>query len=82
LWRNAEAGTIAANVIARMTKNYDLGASREALRMVTRRNVLNMLGAGSVLAMLRPRRAAAQNPAAQPARRRMIVDAQVHLWKA
>jgi predicted TIM-barrel fold metal-dependent hydrolase len=82
LWRNAEAGTIAANVIARMSKNYDLGASREALRMVTRRNVLNMLGAGSVLATLRPRRAAAQNPAAQPARRRMIVDAQVHLWKA
>jgi predicted TIM-barrel fold metal-dependent hydrolase len=49
--------------------------------MLSRRSLLtSTLGAG--LALGSPHRAAAQTPAAQGARKRMIVDAQVHLWKA
>ena len=45
--------------------------------MLSRRNFLNAsIGAGAALATQGPQRAAAQ------ADRRMIVDAQVHLWKA
>src|SRR5713101_225962 len=45
--------------------------------MLSRRGFLNaMVGAGATLATQGPQRAAAQ------ADRRMIVDAQVHLWKA
>jgi predicted TIM-barrel fold metal-dependent hydrolase len=49
--------------------------------MLSRRNFLNgTLGAG--LALATSQQAAAQTPAAQGARKRLIVDAQVHLWKA
>ena len=49
--------------------------------MWSRRSFLNStLGAGMALAISKP--AAAQTPVAQPAGKRMIVDAQVHLWKA
>jgi predicted TIM-barrel fold metal-dependent hydrolase len=49
--------------------------------MVSRRNFLSgSLGAG--LALARRTQAAAQTGAAQPGHKRMIVDAQVHLWKA
>jgi hypothetical protein len=45
--------------------------------MPTRRSfVTSMLGAGAALATLGPHKAAAQ------VSRRLIVDAQVHLWKA
>jgi predicted TIM-barrel fold metal-dependent hydrolase len=48
--------------------------------MLSRRSFLNRtLGAG--LALAGSQQAAAQTPAAQPERRRMIVDAQVHVWK-
>jgi predicted TIM-barrel fold metal-dependent hydrolase len=52
--------------------------------MLSRRNFLGALGAsGSLMLATRASRpAAAQAPAAQGGRRRMIVDAQVHLWKA
>ena len=51
--------------------------------MLSRRSFINTtLGAGVALAMPGKQQAAAQTPAAQPARRRLIVDAQVHLWKA
>src|SRR6266852_2108438 len=58
---------------------------REGPHVLSRRNVLDTaLGAiaGLTLAMPGARPAAAQAPAAQPGKRRMIVDAQVHLWKA
>jgi predicted TIM-barrel fold metal-dependent hydrolase len=49
--------------------------------MLSRRNFLNStLGAG--LALTTTQQAAAQTPAVQPPRKRLIVDAQVHLWKA
>src|SRR5262245_30246032 len=49
--------------------------------MLSRRSFLNStLGAGAALTISKP--AAAQAPAAQGERKRMIVDAQVHLWKA
>lgn len=49
--------------------------------MLSRRTFLGgTLGAG--LAMTAPGQAGAQTPTAQGGRRRMIVDAQVHLWKA
>ena len=49
--------------------------------MLSRRSFLNStLGAG--LALTTAQQAAAQTPAVQPARNRLIVDAQVHLWKA
>jgi L-fuconolactonase len=49
--------------------------------MLSRRSFLNgALGAGAGLALTHP--AAAQAPAAQPRPRRIIVDAQVHQWKA
>jgi predicted TIM-barrel fold metal-dependent hydrolase len=49
--------------------------------MLSRRSFLNgTLGAGLVLAAAKS--ATAQAPAGQPARKRLIVDAQVHLWKA
>src|SRR5216684_8444181 len=49
--------------------------------MLSRRSFLNStLGAG--LALATSQQAAAQTPAAPGARKRMIVDAQVHLWKA
>jgi len=49
--------------------------------MLSRRSFLNStLGAG--LALTTAQQAAAQTPTAQPARNRLIVDAQVHLWKA
>ena len=48
--------------------------------MLSRRSFLNRtLGAG--LALAGSQQAPAQTPAAQPERRRMIVDAQVHVWK-
>ena len=48
--------------------------------MLSRRKFLNRtLGAGLALGASQ---AAAQAPAVQPARKRLIVDAQVHLWKA
>src|SRR5713101_6390278 len=50
--------------------------------MLSRRSFLNTsLGAGLALAAPGAQQAAAQAPAPQAARRR-IVDAQVHLWKA
>jgi predicted TIM-barrel fold metal-dependent hydrolase len=49
--------------------------------MLSRRDFLDStVGAG--LALATSQHAAAQTPAAQGARKRMIVDAQVHLWKA
>ena len=49
--------------------------------MLSRRSFLNStLGAG--LASATSAQAAAQTPAIQPARKRLIVDAQVHVWKA
>jgi hypothetical protein len=49
--------------------------------MLSRRSFLNsMLGGG--LALTTSQQAEAQTPAVQPARKRLIVDAQVHLWKA
>jgi hypothetical protein len=46
--------------------------------MLSRRNFLNStLGAGVAFATQ-----GSHHAAAQPAQRRMIVDAQVHLWKA
>ena len=49
--------------------------------MLSRRSFLNStLGAG--LASATSDQAAAQTPAVQPARNRLIVDAQVHVWKA
>jgi predicted TIM-barrel fold metal-dependent hydrolase len=49
--------------------------------MLSRRSFLNStLGAGAALSISKP--AAAQTPAVQGERKRMIVDAQVHLWKA
>jgi len=49
--------------------------------MLSRRSFLHStLGAGLVLTTAQ--HAAAQTPAVQPARKRLIVDAQVHLWKA
>lgn len=49
--------------------------------MLSRRNFLNStLGAGLTLAGAQT--ASAQAPGAQPTGKRMIVDAQVHLWKA
>jgi predicted TIM-barrel fold metal-dependent hydrolase len=51
--------------------------------MLSRRNFLNgTLGTGLALMTQVTQPAAAQTPAAQGARRRLIVDAQVHLWKA
>jgi predicted TIM-barrel fold metal-dependent hydrolase len=48
--------------------------------MLSRRSFLNStLGTGLALAA---QQAAAQSPAVQPPRKRLIVDAQVHLWKA
>ena len=49
----------------------------------SRRGFLNTtLGAGLALAGPGAQQAAAQAPAPQPARRRLIVDSQIHLWKA
>ena len=49
--------------------------------MLSRRSFLtSTLGAG--LASATSHQAAAQTPPVQPARERLIVDAQVHLWKA
>jgi len=49
--------------------------------LLSRRTFLNStLGAG--LASATSHQAAAQTPPVQPARERLIVDAQVHLWKA
>jgi predicted TIM-barrel fold metal-dependent hydrolase len=49
--------------------------------LLSRRRFLNStLGAG--LASTTSHQAAAQTPAVQPARKRLIVDAQVHVWKA
>src|SRR5262249_53874342 len=51
------------------------------VKMQSRRNFLNStLGAG--LALAASQQAAAQTPAPERARKRTIVDAQVHLWKA
>jgi len=51
--------------------------------MLSRRNFLSgSVGAGLALAAQGAPSASAQGPAAQPARKRLIVDAQVHLWKA
>ena len=49
--------------------------------MLSRRSFLNStLGVG--LALTTAQQATAQTPAVQPPRKRLIVDAQVHLWKA
>ena len=49
----------------------------------SRRGFLNTtLGAGLALVTKGAQPVAAQAPAAQPARRRLIVDSQIHLWKA
>src|SRR6516225_916867 len=54
---------------------------REDAQMLSRRGFLNSaFGAG--LALTTAQEAPAQTPAVQPARKRLIVDAQVHLWKA
>jgi len=53
--------------------------------MLSRRSFLNSTigaGAGLALASAGAQPSGAQAPAAQPARRRMIVDSQVHLWLA
>ena len=51
--------------------------------MLSRRSFVNgTLGASLALATEGTQSAAAQAPAAQTERRRLIVDAQVHLWKA
>ena len=51
--------------------------------MLSRRSFLNgTLGAAAGLTMQGPQQMAAQAPAVQGGRRRRIVDAQVHLWKA
>lgn len=53
----------------------------EGTGMLSRRSFLNStLGAG--LALSTSHQAAAQTSAVQPGRKRLIVDAQVHLWKA
>jgi len=49
--------------------------------MLSRRSFLNATLGGVVMAQ-GPQPAAAQTPTASGARRRLIVDAQVHLWKA
>src|SRR5215211_7750593 len=50
--------------------------------MLSRRNFINAAaGAGAGFALRGAPSADAQTPATQPARKRMIVDAQVHLWK-
>src|SRR4051794_19682143 len=50
--------------------------------MLSRRSFLNStLVAGAGLT-LRSQQTAAQAPAVEPARKRLIVDSQVHLWKA
>ena len=50
--------------------------------MLSRRNFLNStLGVGMALATQGAHETAAQAPVA-PARKRTIVDAQIHLWKA
>ena len=49
-------------------------------RLLSRRRFLNnALGAGLAATSYQ---AAAQMPVVQPARKRLIVDAQVHVWKA
>ena len=49
----------------------------------SRRGFLNTtLGAGLALVTQGAQPIAAQGPAAQPAQRRLIVDSQIHLWKA
>jgi predicted TIM-barrel fold metal-dependent hydrolase len=51
------------------------------MQMLSRRSFLHgTLGAG--LAVTTAQQATAQTPAVQPPRKRLIVDAQVHLWKA
>jgi predicted TIM-barrel fold metal-dependent hydrolase len=64
-------------------KWYNCGRHNEGKGpyMLSRRNFLNStLGAGLTLAA--SQKTAAQTPAAQGERKRMIVDAQVHVWKA
>jgi hypothetical protein len=51
--------------------------------MLSRRGFINStLGAGAALAAQGAQPGSAQAPAAQPAREQVIVDSQVHLWKA
>src|SRR5580692_4750379 len=51
--------------------------------MLSRRDFLNdALGAGAGLALAGPQSAVAQTPARQPGPHRLIVDSQVHQWKA
>src|SRR5437899_2365784 len=65
------------NRLARWRRRTNVVALREDRSMPTRRSfVTSTLGAGAVLAMQGPHKAAGQ------ADRRLIVDAQVHLWKA
>jgi predicted TIM-barrel fold metal-dependent hydrolase len=62
----------------RRLKNASLSNVKEGPHMLSRRSFLNgTLGAGLALASQGPQPATAQGT-----RRRMIVDAQVHLWKA
>jgi predicted TIM-barrel fold metal-dependent hydrolase len=80
LWRNAKRRTVAID--SNVHPKYDAqGAAGRVHKMLSRRSFLNStLGAGLALAT-GTQQAAAQAPA-QPARKRTIVDAQIHLWKA
>jgi len=62
-----------------MTRKVLLGGSQ----VLSRRNFLNStLGVGFALGTQATQQTAAQAPVAQGARKRIIVDAQIHLWKA
>src|SRR5262249_58351113 len=84
LWRDAERehnGT--DGQVVRIMTSRKMTPPREGLLMLSRRTFLNgSVGAGLALATQGAPSASAQAPAAQPARKRLIVDAQVHLWKA
>src|SRR5262245_8330681 len=74
LWRQAGGRRIESE---RSVIERTRAQTREDKAMVSRRSFLNgTIGAGATLAMQGPYKAAAQ------ANRRMIVDAQIHLWKA
>ena len=50
--------------------------------MLSRRSFLNSTLGASLAVTTAQQQATAQTPAVQPPRKRLIVDAQVHLWKA
>ena len=75
LWLTHRRGRLRAGVVARITQEF-----REE-RMLSRRSLLNgAIGAGVMLAA--PGTQTAEAQMSTPARKRTIVDAQVHLWKA